>query len=104
MRKIFLLFAALLLALVPVTAASAQSSEGQVVVVHGIPDLTVDVYVNGDLTLEDFEFGTVAGPLTLPAGTYDLEIYPADADPSASDPALAGSTDLPDGAYASIAA
>lgn len=104
MRKMFVLFGAMLLALLPATAASAQSSEGQVVVVHGVPDLTVDVYVNGDLTLEDFEFGTVAGPLTLPAGTYDLEIYPADADPSSSDPALAGSTDLPGGAYATIAA
>ncbi len=104
MRKMFVLFGAMLLALLPATGASAQSSEGQVVVVHGIPDLTVDVYVNGDLTLEDFEYGTVAGPLTLPAGTYDLEIYAADADPGSTDPALAGSTDLPGGAYATIAA
>lgn len=104
MRRMFMLFAAMLLALVPATAASAQSSEGQVVVVHGVPDLTVDVYVNGDLTLEDFEYGTVAGPLSLPAGTYDLEVYPADADPSSSDPALSGSTDLPGGAFATIAA
>ena len=105
MRKLIVLFGAMLLALLPATGALAQSSdEGQVVVVHGVPDLTVDVYVNGDLTLEDFEFGTVAGPLTLPAGTYDLEVYPADADPSSSDPALAGSTELPGGAYATIAA
>ena len=104
MRKLLVLFGAMMLALLPASGALAQSSEGQVVVVHGVPDLTVDVYVNGDLTLEDFEFGTVAGPLTLPAGTYDLEVYPADADPSSSDPALAGSTDLPGGAYATIAA
>lgn len=104
MRKLTVLFGAMLLALLPATGALAQSSEGQVVVVHGVPDLTVDVYVNGDLTIEDFEYGTVAGPLTLPAGTYDLEVYPADADPSAGDPALSGSTDLPGGAYATIAA
>lgn len=104
MRKMFVLFGALLLALIPAAAASAQSSEGQVVVVHGVPDLTVDVYVNGDLTLEDFEFGTVAGPLTLPAGTYDLEVYPADADPATTDPALSGSADLTGGAYVTIAA
>ena len=104
MRKMLVLFGAMLLALLPATAASAQSSDGQVVVVHGVPDLTVDVYVNGALTLEDFEFGTVAGPLTLPAGTYDLEVYPADADPDSTDPALSGSTDLPGGAYATIAA
>lgn len=104
MRKLIVLLGAMLLALLPATGALAQSAEGQVVVVHGVPDLTVDVYVNGTLTLEDFEFGTVAGPLTLPAGTYDLEVYPADADPSSSDPALSGSTDLPGGAYATIAA
>lgn len=103
MRKLFVLFGALLMALAPATAV-AQSSEGQVVVVHGVPDLAVDVYVNGDLTLEGFEYGTVAGPLTLPAGTYDLEIYPADADPDSTDPALAGSADLTAGAYVTIAA
>lgn len=103
MRKLFVLFGALLMALAPATAV-AQSSEGQVVVVHGVPDLTVDVYVNGDLTLEDFEYGTVAGPLTLPAGTYDLEVYPADADPDSTDPALAGSADLTGGAYVTVAA
>jgi hypothetical protein len=104
MRKLIVLFGAMLLALLPATGASAQSSDGQVVVVHGVPDLTVDVYVNGALTLEDFEYGTVAGPLTLPAGTYDLEVYAADADPDSTDPALSGSTDLPGGAYATIAA
>lgn len=83
--------------------AAAQSGDGIVTVVHGVPDLTVDVYVNGDLTLEDFAPGTVTDPLTLPAGDYDLAIRPADADPS-SDPAIAGSTTLPAGANASIVA
>ena len=105
MRKLSILLGATLLAILPATGALAQTAdEGQVVVVHGIPDLTVDVYVNGALTIEDFEYGTVAGPLTLPAGSYDLEVYAADADPSATDPALAGSTELPGGAYATIAA
>jgi len=104
MRKLTMLVAVLALAIVPAAGALAQSGEGQVTVVHGIPDLTVDVYVNGDLTIEDFEFGTVAVPLTLPAGSYDLEIYPADADPAAGDPALSGTADLPAGAYATIAA
>ena len=104
MRKFTMLVAAFALALIPAAGAFAQSGDGEVTVVHGIPDLTVDVYVNGDLTLEDFEYGTVAGPLTLPAGSYDLEIYAADADPAAGDPALAGTADLPAGAYATIAA
>lgn len=104
MRKLRLALLAMAVALVPATAAFGQSSEGEVIVVHGVPDLTVDVYVNGALTLEDFEFGDVAGPLALPAGSYDLEIYAADADPDATDPALSGSTDLPAGAVATIAA
>ncbi len=35
--------------LVP-TAALAQDGTGTVTVLHGVPGLTVDVYVNGDLT------------------------------------------------------
>jgi hypothetical protein len=104
MRKLRLALLAAVLAVVPALGAMAQSSEGEVIVVHGVPDLTVDVYVNGDLTLEDFEYGDVAGPLALPEGSYDLEVYAADADPSADDPALSGSTDLPAGAVATIAA
>ncbi len=104
MRKLRLALLTMAVALVPASAALADSHEGEVIVVHGVPDLTVDVYVNGDLTLEDFEFGDVAGPLALPAGSYDLEIYAADADPDADDPALSGSTDLPGGAVATIAA
>ena len=83
--------------------ASAQADEGTVTVVHGVPDLTVDVYVNGDLTLEDFEPGTITDPLTLPAGDYELEVRPADEDPE-SDPAISGDASLPAGANASIVA
>jgi hypothetical protein len=92
------------LALVPALGATAQSNEGQVIVVHGVPDLLVDVYVNGELTLEDFAFGDVAGPLALPEGSYELEVFAADADPATDTPALTGSADLPAGAVATIAA
>jgi hypothetical protein len=104
MKKLKVLFVALALAVVPATAAMAQASEGQVIVVHGVPDLDVDIYVNGDLTLEGFQYGDVAGPLALPEGSYDLEVYAAGSDPAAGDPALSGSTDLPAGAVATIAA
>jgi hypothetical protein len=105
MRKsIKVLVLALAVAIMPATAAFAQSDEGQVIVVHGVPDLDVDIYVNGELTLEGFQYGDVAGPLALPAGSYDLEVYAAGSDPEAGDPALSGSTDLPAGATATIAA
>jgi hypothetical protein len=80
MRKFALLVAVMAVAVLPATGAMAQTSDGQVIVVHGVPDLEVDVYVNGDLTLEGFQFGDVAGPLALPEGTYDVEIYAAGAD------------------------
>jgi hypothetical protein len=97
-----ILAAAAFLLLVVAGPAGAQD-EGTVTVVHGVPDLTVDVYVNDDLTLESFEPGRVTDPLTLPAGDYELAIRPAGADPD-SDPAIAGSASLPAGADASIVA
>lgn len=104
MRKIKIALLALALAAIPATAALADSHEGEVIVVHGVPGLAVDIYVNGDLTFENSEFGDVFGPLALPVGSYDIEIYATGADPDATDPALAGSTDLPSGAVATIAA
>ncbi|WP_191300000.1 DUF4397 domain-containing protein [Lentzea cavernae] len=53
--------------------ASAQQAS-QVSVVHGIPGQPVDVYVNGKKTLENFQPASVAGPLELAAGTYDVAL------------------------------
>ena len=83
--------------------AGAQQATGTVTVIHGIPGLTVDVYVNGTLTLEDFAPDTVTAPLELPAGTYQIAIRPANA-AADSAPVLAGSATLPAGANASIVA
>ncbi len=104
MKRMKLALLVTVLAIVPATTAFAQSSEGEVIVVHGVPDLAVDIYVNGDLTFENSTFGDVFGPLALPAGDYDIDIYATGADPDAGDPALAGSTTLPAGAVATIAA
>jgi hypothetical protein len=57
-------------ALVATPAHAAGPSK--VSVVHGIPGQPVDVYVNGARTLTDFQPSTVAGPLDLPAGKYDI--------------------------------
>jgi hypothetical protein len=59
--------------------ALADGHEATVYVLHGVPDAVVDVYVNGDLTLDDFEPGTLTDPLTLPAGDYDLKVVAGDA-------------------------
>ncbi len=101
MRKFALLLSAALLA-IP-AAAMAQTGEGTVTVVHGVPGLEVDVYVNDALTLEGFTYGTVTDPLTLPAGDYVIDIRAAGADP-ASDPVLNQTVTLPAGANATIEA
>ncbi len=85
------------------SAAGAQDGTGTVTVIHGVPGVDVDVYVNGDLTLEDFKPDTVTDPLELPAGDYTVDIRPAGADP-ASDPIITGSTTLPAGANATLIA
>lgn len=52
----------------------------QVQVVHNAPDpaaSVVDVYVNGDLAIDDFEFRTATSFLALPAGVdLDIDIAP----------------------------
>jgi hypothetical protein len=85
MRKFLAALVALTSVLVAAPAAAgakAAPTTSQVYVTHGLPLDTagtkVDVYVNGALTLDDFTFGTTAGPLTLPAATYNVEIKTPD--------------------------
>ncbi len=85
------------------TAAQAASVPAEVTVVHGIPKTPVDVYVNGKLTLPDFTFDKVAGPLALPAGTYAIAVRPHGAS-STSAPILSQSVALTAGEDASVVA
>lgn len=80
------------LAAVPASAAPSTPNAALLSVLHGVPDLTVDVWVNGERTLDDFTPGSLAGPLELPAGTYSVAITAADAT-DASSPAI-GPVDL----------
>jgi hypothetical protein len=59
--------------------AQAANGDAQLSVLHGVPGLTVDVWVNGDRTLDDFAPGSLAGPLALPPGAYELAITASDA-------------------------
>ncbi len=86
------------------TAGPASAADtGTVYVVHGIPGLPVDVYVDGALALDDFEPSTVAGPLELPSGDHEVAITAADAT-DASAPLLTASANLPAGASVSLVA
>lgn len=97
--------AALAVATMTATAGAASVSASLVSVVHGIPDATVDVYVNDALFLEDFEPESVAGPVVLPAGTYDIAIYAANADPATDAPVIdAPGVTVPAGVDAAVVA
>ncbi|NQX12949.1 DUF4397 domain-containing protein [Microbacteriaceae bacterium VKM Ac-2855] len=74
-------------------ANAADASTADFYVLHAVPDLTVDVYVNGALTLDDFTPGSLAGPLKLATGTYTVAITASDA-ADASAPVI-GPIDLP---------
>jgi hypothetical protein len=82
-----------LVALAGIAPATAATDVAQLSVLHGVPGLTVDVYVNGERTLDDFAPGDLAGPLELPPGTYSVAITASDA-ADASAPAI-GPVDLP---------
>lgn len=85
--------------------ASAETSENaSLSVLHGVPDTPVDVWVNDERTLDDFQPGDLAGPLDLPAGTYTVAITATDAS-DASEPVI-GPVDLSleaSGSYTAVA-
>lgn len=77
------------------TTATAVTETSDVTVVHGIPGATVDVYVNGDLLLEDFVPMDTAGPLALGVATYDIEVFAANADPGTATAIIDQMVDVP---------
>ncbi|VXB26337.1 Lipoprotein [Arthrobacter sp. 9AX] len=103
---------ALSLAAVLAFAAPAQAGgwhhhgddPAQLSVLHGVPGLTVDVWVDGTLTLDDFTPGSLAGPLELAAGDYEIAITAPDA-ASADNPVIGPVTvDLEEGGnYTAVA-
>lgn len=75
-------------------AAPAQAGEkrhdhdtAKLSVLHGVPGLTVDVWVDGKLTLDNFTPGTLAGPLKVREGEHKIAITGADST-SADNPVI----------------
>ena len=93
-------------ALLPLAlVAPAQAAENATVsVLHGVPGLTVDVYANGEELIPDFEPGTLTDPLELPAGTYDLAVFPAGEGPDGEPAIEAADVEVPAGANATVVA
>jgi hypothetical protein len=89
------LLVAILVAPLGVRAAGLDAN---VYVIHGIPgqdlglpnELPVDIKINGNVALTNVPFGGIAGPLTVPAGKYEVEVRVAAAEPGAGPLAMAG--------------
>lgn len=87
--------AILLAALAAPSTALAATAGGnaQLAVLHGIPDVPVDVWVDGTLTLDDFQPTTLSPTLSLPAATYSIAVTPPDAT-SSTDRVIIGPADV----------
>ncbi|RBY74386.1 hypothetical protein DQ239_19900 [Blastococcus sp. TF02-09] len=97
--------AAVLGGLVLVASPATAADTATVSVLHGVPDTPVDVYANGERLIDDFQPGTLTDPLTLPAGAYDLALFPADAPDGSGEPLLqADDVAVPAGANATVVA
>jgi len=91
-RKRFIVTLLTLTALFGAGLTIAGSGMTTAYVVHGIdgddfaldPNLPVDVFVSGlGCAIPNFRFGDRVGPLSVPAGSYDITISLADATPCA---------------------
>jgi hypothetical protein len=91
----------LVLVATPATAADTAT----VSILHGVPDTPVDVYANGERLIDDFQPGTLTDPMQLPAGSYDLALFPADAADGSGTPLVkADDVAVPAGANATVVA
>jgi hypothetical protein len=86
------------------TPAMADNHTATISVLHAVPETPVDVYANGELLLDDFEPGTLTDPQELPAGAYDIQVFPADAPDGSGEALFGGSTEVPAGANATVVA
>lgn len=90
--------------LAALAAPAAAQETATVYVVHGVPDTPVDVYVDGERAIDDFQPGTVEGPVELPAGEHDLALFAADAPDDSGEPVLTTTAELPAGGNVTVAA
>lgn len=63
--------------LVPMADGPIEASEAGIQVLHGVPGAEVDVYVNGEAIATGFKAGTIAGPIAMEPGDYEVALYSA---------------------------
>lgn len=106
-RRLLSLVGAAALALGFAAAAVAPAhaaSDATVSILHGVPDATVDVYVNGKALLKNFKPGTLTDPQMLPAGNYDLKVVQAGDGPDGDAIMQANNVKVPGGANITVVA
>lgn len=59
-------------------ASAAPGDFATVTVIHGIPGTTVDIEIDSDLVLDDFEPESVSMPQVLTAATHSVEVLASD--------------------------
>ena len=85
-------------------APAHAASDATVSILHGVPDATVDVYVNGKALLKNFKPGTLTDPQMLPAGSYDLKVVKAGDGPDGDAIMQANNVKVPGGANITVVA
>lgn len=109
MKKIFVSVTVALAMVFSLFAAGALAdSHGDTAklrVVHASPDApAVDVYVDGDLTLEDVPFKADSGYLEIPGGTYNVEVFAAGSEYAEGEAVLQADLTVEAGAAYTVAA
>ena len=100
--------AALLVFVVPATAATAQTEErATITVVHAIPGedgFPADVYLNGEIAVSRMVVDAVSEPMEVRAGPVEVALFPAGEDPASMQPVLAQQVTLePNASYTLVA-
>jgi hypothetical protein len=70
-----------------------ETPTSSVTIVHGILELSVDVYVDGVLTLANFEPRSISQTLQLAQGRYRVQVFPRAANPPATAPSSGAAID-----------
>jgi len=90
MKGTFVISAGAALALVALGGAPALAAgdDSTVSVLHMIPGITVDAYINGEEAITDFEPGELTDPIQLAPGVYDVQLYYDGETPDTAEPAV----------------
>lgn len=86
------------------STAGAQSSDARLRVLHASPDApAVDIYVDGSEAISDLAFDDITDYVSLPAGDYNVQVFPASANGS-GDPVIDANVTLAAGTDYTVAA